>query len=241
LAKSVWSKKNKNATEEKLGDFFWDNFKANNPEYKNPVVVKAIDSIINKICATNALAFSKLKVHIVNNPQVNAFALPNEHLVVYTGLIKNVHKQEELIGVLCHELAHIQKSHVMKKLVTEVGLTTLLAVTTGKAGGDATKHILKTLTSTAFDRDLEKEADITAVDYMANANVNPAPFADFLFTLSLLETNLSKETEWLNTHPASADRAKYIIAYSADKVNNPASLLNPTTWANVKATQDVEN
>jgi beta-barrel assembly-enhancing protease len=224
----------KDATEEKLGNLFWESFKQNNTENTTPEVFNPIDSIVTQIAAANDVERSSIKLHILNNPQVNAFALPGGHLVVYSGLINKTANQNEFVGVLCHEIAHIQKKHVMQKLVTEVGLAALLAITAGKAGGEATKQLLKTLTGAAFDRSLEKEADITAVDYMVSSKIDAAPFANFLYKLSLTEPEMVNNLGWLNTHPASAERAEYITNYSKGKVTKPTQLLNASTWRILK-------
>ncbi|MCA6433919.1 MAG: M48 family metallopeptidase, partial [Cytophagales bacterium] len=165
-------------TEQKLGELFWEVFKKTENESTKAPVVNAIDSIVTHICTSNAIDRKKVKVHVLNKDEVNAFALPNGHLIVYTGLIVNSDSQEELTGVICHELAHIELNHVMKKLVKEIGLSVLISMTTGNGGPEVIKQAAKMLSSSAFDRGLEKEADIKAVDYLIQAKVNPELFAE---------------------------------------------------------------
>jgi beta-barrel assembly-enhancing protease len=100
-----------------------------------------LDKLILPLCKANTIERDSLKVHIVEKDEVNAFALPNNHLVVYTGLITDCKKQEALQGVLGHEIAHIEKNHVMKKLSKEVGLSVLLSATTGGKGGRNLKKV----------------------------------------------------------------------------------------------------
>ena len=71
--------------------------------------------------------------------------------------------ENQLGFVICHEIAHIQLSHVMKKLVKEIGLSVLISMTTGKSGSGTIQEGLKLLSSSAYDRNLEKEADLKAV------------------------------------------------------------------------------
>ena len=106
-------------TEQKLGELFWEVFKKSEKEVKNTLVVNSVDSIVTQVCKTNKIDRSKLKIHILDKEDVNAFALPNGHLIIYSGLILNSDNQEELVGVVCHEIAHIELNHVMKKLVKE--------------------------------------------------------------------------------------------------------------------------
>ncbi|MBM3455808.1 MAG: M48 family metallopeptidase [Bacteroidetes bacterium] len=222
-------------TEQKLGELFWEVFKKSEKEIKNAHVVNSVDSVITHICIANKIDRSKLKIHVLDKDDINAFALPNRHLIIYSGLILNSDNQEELAGVICHEIAHIELNHVMKKLVKEIGLSVLISMTTGNSGAEVIKETAKMLSSSAFDRSLEKEADIKAVDYLANANVNPEPFADFLYKLSDTEHEATKYLTWISTHPDSKDRAEYIIEYSKGKETEYKSILSNETWDKLKA------
>ncbi|WP_445747201.1 M48 family metallopeptidase [Polaribacter sp.] len=221
-------------TEEKLGDLLWDSFKASNTENTDSILIKSLDSIVTKISESNDFDKDFFKVHVLNSDEVNAFALPNGHLVIYSGLISDAEHQDELVGVIGHEMAHIQMQHVMKKLIKEIGFSVLISITTGSAGGEIVKQAAKTLSSSAFDRSLEKEADIKAVDYLTNANVNPAPFADFLYRLSLADSQLPSIVSWISTHPDSKERAAYIIEYSKDKKTDFKPILSENTWKTIK-------
>jgi len=221
-------------TEQKLGDLFWEMFKKTEVENKNVHVVSAIDSIINHICKSNKIDRETIKVHVLNKDEVNAFALPNGHLIIYSGLILNSDNQEELTGVICHEIAHIELNHVMKKLVKEIGLSVLISMTTGNGGAEIIKETAKMLSSSAFDRNLEKEADIKAVDYLTTAKVNPESFANFLYKLSDKENEATKYLTWISTHPDSRERAKYIIEYSKNKLTDYKPILSIKTWEKMK-------
>ena len=221
-------------TEESLGELFWEIFKKTEKENLNPFVVNSIDSIVNKICSENGIDKNSIKVHVLQKDEINAFALPNGHLIVYSDLILTSDSQEELCGVICHELAHIQLNHVMKKLVKEVGLSVLISMTTGNGGTEIMKETAKLLSSSAFDRSLEKDADIKAVEYLINARINPEPFANFLYKLSGKENESKKYLSWISTHPDSKERAKYIIEYSSDKTAKYEPVLAIETWEKLK-------
>lgn len=222
-------------TEKKLGELFWEVFKKSETEVKNAHIEGAIDSIVTKVCAANKIDKQKLKIHILDNREINAFALPNGHLVIYSGLILSSDNQEELAGVICHEIAHIELNHVMKKLVKEIGLSVLISMSTGNSGAEVIKEGAKILSSTAFDRSLEKEADIKAVDYLVNANINPEPFADFLYKLSVGENEATKYLTWVSTHPDSKERAEYIIEYCKGNAKEHKPVLSNETWEKIKA------
>jgi predicted Zn-dependent protease len=221
-------------TEDKLGELFWEIFQKTEREKKNPFAVSSVDSIVTKICFANKIDRESIKIHILDKDDINAFALPNGHLIVYSGLILNSDNQEELSGVICHEIAHIQLNHVMKKLVKEVGLSVLISMTTGKGGSETGKEAAKMLSSSAFDRSLEKEADIKAVDYLIKAKIDPKPFANFLYKFSDKENEATKYLTWISTHPESKERAEYIIEYSRDKKVKYEAILTNDTWDKIK-------
>jgi predicted Zn-dependent protease len=215
--------------EQKLGDLIWNQIQDSEDIITNDTIVKSLDSILKPLCETNDIDRDSLKVHIVIKDEINAFALPNNHLVVYTGLIEDCKRQEALQGVLGHEIAHIENNHVMKKLSKEIGYTVLLTATGGSKGGQVARQILKTLSSSAYDRKLEKEADITSVDYMIKANIDPKPMADFMFQMAQ-DNKSDKNMEWISDHPDSEARAKYILDYIKGKKLKSKTTLSEEDW-----------
>jgi predicted Zn-dependent protease len=215
--------------ESTLGDVIWEEISDTESIITNDSIVKTLDALILPICEANDIERDSLKVHIVEKDELNAFALPNNHLVVYTGLITDCKKQEALQGVLGHEIAHIQHNHVMKKLSKEIGLTVLLSVVGGEKGGRVLNEILRVVSSTAYDRSLEKEADMASVKYLMKADIHPAPFADFMYELAQ-DSNLPKELAWISTHPESEERAKYIVEYIKDKKLSEKQTLTKSQW-----------
>ena len=207
--------KNKVFAEDKLGDIIWSEMEQKEDVIYDDSTVHVLDSLLKPLCEVNAIERDSLKVHIVKNSQVNAFAMPDNHLVVYTGLIEASKNEQALLGVLGHEIAHIEKNHVMKKLSKEIGFSVLVSLATG-ANGTQLASVINTLTSSAYDRSLEREADMESVRYMLKASIDPRPFADFMYDLSL-DNEMHKYTYIVTTHPESADRAKYILNYLKGK------------------------
>lgn len=228
-------------TEKKLGKLYFDIFKNQHTINKDSFVNKCVDSMVNKICIDNNIDAKTLKVYVLNSSDINAFAMPDRQLVIFSNLIKSADKQEELIGVISHEIAHIELNHVMNKLVKEVGLSVVLSMTSGGAGSETIRQSAKVLSSTAFDRKIEKQADIQAVKYMQKANINPAPFADFLFKMSLeKESDASKYLTWLSTHPDSKDRSTYILEQAKKTDTQYKPVISNTSWEELKRKMEIE-
>jgi predicted Zn-dependent protease len=220
--------------EVKLGDIFWEAISENEKLITNNYINNIVDSIVDDICTSNQIDKDYLKIHIIKKDDINAFALPNGHLVIYSGLIKNCSNPEELAGVISHEIAHIQLQHVMKKLIQEIGLSALISLTLGNAGSEVISEIIHLLSSSAYDRSIEKEADLKAVDYMIKAKINPENLANFLYKLAENENNINTYLTWLSTHPESKERSKYIIEYAKNKSKNFENIVSIYSWETLK-------
>jgi beta-barrel assembly-enhancing protease len=218
--------------EGKIGDLFWESLKKTEFEITAESVISPVDSILNRICGQNNIDRARIKLHVLQKDEVNAFALPNNHIVVYSGLIKSCENQEEFCGVICHELAHIEKGHVMRKLVREIGFSVMISISTGNGNGEVIKKSIKQLSSTAYDRNLENEADQAAVDYLLKANIDPAPLASFLYRQS--KEDLPEQLYWVSTHPDSRQRAEKIKAYIQNKTLVKITVLSDSQWASLQ-------
>jgi len=221
-------------TEEKLGDLFWEIIQRTEKEYEDTFTMHAVDSIVIRICKANGIDRTSIQLHLIEKEEVNAFAMPGRHLVIYTGLIAETKNPEEVAGVIGHEVAHLQQNHVMLKMTREIGFATLVSMTTGGAGSELAKEAIKTLSSTAFDRDMEREADKIAVDYLKEAEIDPCPFADLLYRMSAGDDELSRYAAWISTHPDSKERAELVVGYAGDFGDSKKSCLSTSTWSTMK-------
>lgn len=223
----------KEGIEEKFGDLMWKQIEKQNGEIKDTLILAPIDSLLTNICTQNKLNRSQIKLHLVSMEQVNAFALPNNHIVVFSGLVKEAENKEAVAGVLAHEIAHLQLHHVMKKLVKELGLSVIMGATSGGNGSGAViLKSIKMLSSTAYDRSLEEEADLKAVNYLVQAGIHPEPFAGFLFNMGNKEGDIQSYTAWVSTHPNSKERAQAILTYFESLKDDSLHLLsaNDSLW-----------
>jgi predicted Zn-dependent protease len=223
-------------TEEKLGDLFWEHLGDEGEQITDTLTVAAMDSMVSRICDANAIPREHIKVHVFRADVVNAFAMPGGHLVVNSALIDDCKNPEQLCGVLAHEIAHIELRHVMKKLVREVGMSVLVNMTTGGGDGGQIGEVVGALSSKAFDRDMEREADMKGLDYLVNAHIDPHPFADFLY---LMDDGLSSEAfEWLSTHPASKERMEYVLEEIGKRQFEVKPVIAASTWEKLKTNME---
>ena len=134
---------------------------------------------------------------------------------------------------MAHEMAHIEHNHIIKKLSKEVGLSLLITIAGGNNSAEILKEITKTITSTAFDRDMERDADATGVQYLAKANIDPSNFANLLFRMSK-KSDVPKNLEWISTHPNTKDRTSEILKLSRKYRFKSLPVVDSSSWEYVK-------
>lgn len=221
--------------EEKIGEIYWDLFASNQTFAEEDAVCLPVDSLLTRLCTANGIDREPIGLHVLVTDEVNAFAFPGNHLVVHTALIAECYNQSELAGVLAHELAHLHKGHIMQKMVKELGMATLLTMAGANGSTEALAEIARVLTSTAYDRRLEQEADTTAVRYLQAAGIDPVGFSDFLERLDKIE-GWSAIDAWISTHPQSAVRAATIRRLARETQPQPdyADVLHGFTWEDLQ-------
>jgi predicted Zn-dependent protease len=134
----------------------------------------------------------------------------------------------------------MEEGHIMKKLIKEIGLSVLISMTTGSGNPDIIQYAVKILSSSAYDRNLEREADLTGVKYLMNAQIDPEPFAAFLFRMSSLEEDLPRQLFWISSHPGSEDRAKDILQRIESESITTRPAMDSLQWDQVQAALHTE-
>ncbi len=225
-------KKISKASERKLSELILKTLEDRHSEFNQREIKTYIDSIGYRICTSNNIPFDSIKIHIIYNGEVNAFALPDRNMVIYTGLIESAKSAEEVAGVMAHEIGHMEKDHVMKKLAKEIGISMLFVLAGGSENLEVLKEAGRTLSSTAFDRSQEREADAFAIDALIKAEVDTEPFGNFLFRLSMGKGDIPEELVWISTHPDSKERAAEVFKKKKELAFTPKPILK-TSWASI--------
>jgi len=220
--------------EHNLTELILDQLKKEGSECSSDSVLALVDSIKQRVCAANGIADSSITLHILVRDEVNAVALPDRHLVLYTAMIRYCNSPEELAGVLAHEISHIQHGHILKRLRREVGVSMLTALAGGEASGEIVRQTTRLLTSSAFDREMETDADNSAVHMMAKAGIDPVHFADLLFRLSQEKMNVPKRFEWISSHPNTQERCAKILKLRKQEAYMIRPILTAAQWTFLK-------
>jgi predicted Zn-dependent protease len=157
---------------------------------------------------------------VVDEPAVNAFALPGGYIYVTRGILPFLLDEEQLAGVLGHEIGHVTARHsaqqYTKATSAGIGLTLLsIFVPDTRPLQGAAETALGVL-FLKYGRDDELQADRLGAQYTAESGWDPRGVAGMLRTLERLDaaSGSSKGVpNWLSTHPAAADRVQKITAF----------------------------
>ncbi len=156
--------------------------------------------------------------YLAESPEVNAFAIPGGHVVVYTGLLRLAQGPEEVAGVLAHEVQHVEARHTLKNLIHDLGWRAVLSIALGDLGGGIWAGMAHRLGTLKYSRDLEREADLRALESLRRAGIAPEGLASFFEQLSRLE---GMGVAFLATHPSSEERLHNLRAAIAAQGGYP--------------------
>ncbi len=223
-------------TEQKIGDIVVKAVEQEKRPIRDARTQKILNDIAAKLCAAAPVSPGKIRIHLVKSAEVNAFALPGNHLVIYTGLINHCDSVEELCGVMGHEIGHIALSHVVKRLGTEIGVSVLASIASG-TGAETISSVIHTLSSRAFERGQEADADAFSVKTLKKAQIDPDAFAGFMQKMAEMEANLPEVLEWVSSHPDSKKRVAAIRAMSLQHLQYYKPI-DSTNWQILKNAAD---
>ena len=174
-------------------------------------VVSYVRGIGAKLTAVSLSADKPYQFNVVEDPEVNAFAIPGWRLYVHTGLIEAAKDEAELAAVMAHEIGHAERRHGTQQLSRQMGTQILLGIALGQEQTDAAR-VASMITNTgilSYSRSAEHEADDVAVHLLHRAGYDPSALTDFFETLLTINPSTpSRATSLFSTHPETRDRIR---------------------------------
>jgi predicted Zn-dependent protease len=182
----------------------------------NPEVERYIDRLGQRILSTMGPQPFDYRFFVIQDDQLNAFAVPGGSIFFFTGLIEKAKTTSEIAGVLGHEIVHVKGHHMARQsgpdAISLLGLlgAFLLARTGSGSGGQAAGAVGQAIAATrqiAYSRQLEMEADTLGVRYMAVAGYDPKGSVGFLRILDQERAlNPTDVPAYMMTHPITQER-----------------------------------
>jgi predicted Zn-dependent protease len=177
---------------------------------------------------------------VADTAEPNAFALPGGHVFVSRGLLALLNGEDELAGVLAHEIGHVAARHAVQRVSRAAPLTIVSGLGAALAGMVSpslgrTVGGLGRLTSEAvlapFSRDQEREADRVGQEMVAAAGGDPAGLARMLATLAReeeLARGAPRQASFLDSHPSTPERVDNTTRHARElsRAPSPAGALD---------------
>lgn len=158
-----------------------------------------------------------IQITVVHGKEVNAFATPGGHIIVYDALLNKLENPDELAGLLSHEATHIIERHSLRAISSDLSRSLFLSIIFRDRGGISAVLVenANMLNTLRFSREMEQIADEGAVDIMLRNNIDPDGMLQLLHLLKR-EDKTNDAFTYLSTHPATKER----IADVEDYINN---------------------
>ena len=173
---------------------------------KDPEVVNVVNRIgyrLVKAIGSNPASYHFLVVH---EDQPNAFAIPGGYIFIFDGLLTQIRSEDEIAGVLAHEIGHVERNHFFKdtKKIAALDIATIAAILLG--GGNIAAATIAGAANIdvrlQFSRENEAEADTYALRYLKQAGYSSKVLLDFFDSLIRYERfNPQLVPAYVSTHP----------------------------------------
>jgi predicted Zn-dependent protease len=190
----------------------------------DPMVVDYVNDIGKRILATLPQQPFRYKFHVINDDVYNAFATPAGHIFIYTGLLNAMEEEEEIAGILGHEIAHVYCRHISQRIERQkkmgwanlAGLAAGVLLGVGGAGEAAQAVTMGSQAATqsvelSYGREDEMQADQFGVKFITGAGYNAEGLLKILKKIRAKTWFGSDQIPtYLKTHPAVEDRIAFI-------------------------------
>jgi predicted Zn-dependent protease len=210
------------STEAQIGRAIMRDIRNSGMVVEDPQITEYINEIGHRIAMQTNDGDHSFSFFVVDDSRVNAFALPGGYIGVHTGLIEASRSEDELAGVLAHEVAHVTQRHIARAVHANsrqsMMSTALLlgALILGAAAGDGDVMAAGAAVSQGtaaqqqinFTRSNEYEADRIGIRALSEAGFDPNGMASFFEVLSRQDTSSPelRMPDFLRTHPVTTAR-----------------------------------
>ena len=198
----------------------------------DPEIQEYIQDTGMRLVAQAGIKEQRFQFFVIDDPVINAFALPGGYIGIHTGLLLATKSESELAGVLAHEISHVTQRHISRAVfanqrASTISMAAMLgAILVGVATGADPGLIQGAVGATqgaaieqqiSFTRSNEYEADRVGISILADAGFDPNGMPDFFETMGRQSGSLyGQAPEFLMTHPVSAKR----VAESRNRVKD---------------------
>jgi Zn-dependent protease with chaperone function len=232
---SITPPKNKYSVEDdvKAGREAAEQVERQMPLLHNDAVESYVEHLGERLVAAIPASLRHAEFHytfkVVDQKEINAFALPGGPMFVLRGMLEAAHTEGEVAGVMAHEISHVALRHgtaqataATKYEIGQVAGTILGAIIGGRTGAIVARgsQLGIGISFLRFGREYEKQADLLGAQIMARAGYDPVDMANMFRTIEQQSGNGGPE--FLSDHPNPGNRIEYITEEAKSlRVENP--------------------
>lgn len=153
-------------------------------------------------------------ISVVESDEQNAFALPGGRIYIMSGLVRSAENDDEIAGVIAHEIIHVERRHGLRQMIRVAGLSWFMHMAMGAGFEEISSLNTINDLSTLFvflhySRSFEKEADLGAIELLGRAHISGDVLVNFLEHVRKSGKN-PEYTKYVNSHPSVDTRIDYI-------------------------------
>ena len=198
----------------------------------DPDIDQYIDRLGREILEVAGPQYFDYRFFVINDKDFNAFAAPSGLVFINSGLIETMDNEDELVGVMAHEIGHVVRRHIADRIdkggKVSMGTAALLLAGIALGGGDLSQAVITGAIATGaslnlkFSRENEEEADRQAYRWMLQLNRDPAALLSMLAKMRRISIlKVGNPPPYLLTHPAPDQRQDYVqdLLHSAPPAN----------------------
>ncbi len=209
-----------NQQEYELGRAWLKMFRSQVRTVTDPLLQDYAEYLVYKLAAVSQLKDRRLEVVVIDNPTINAFAVPGGVVGLHNGALLSADTEAQLASIIGHELAHLSQRHFARGVEQQqrsalptmagmLGALVLAATTRGDAGmaAMAATQAAAQQNQLRFSRENEQEADRIGMDTLTKADYDPNAFASMFEKMLAANRYVGRNPpEFLLTHPLTESR-----------------------------------
>lgn len=207
--------------EKKLTELFMREVRDSVPIIHDPILNHYIGTLGKKLVSNSSAQQKQFHFFIIDSGDINAFAGPGAHIGINSGTILLAKNEDELAGVLAHEITHVSQHHLARAIekargntlaaLATIAAALIVGTTTGQGdaamGGMMAAQTLALENQLGYSRDNEREADRIGIQVLHKSQFDPQAMPKFLSRMSKQQIDIMDgRFSYLRTHPVNEER-----------------------------------
>ena len=155
----------------------------------------------------------EIHLYVLKHNKMNAFTTPSGYITIFSKTIEYATSEDEIAGILAHELAHVKMKHPTESFIRSVSSYILLNIIFGNSGADNIALLANSFNELKYSRENEREADKLALIILQESGFKSDGLMNFFLRIKKQNYNnksLNEGLSYFSTHPMIEERIELI-------------------------------